>query len=128
MDMGVATIAATTVSFVSKYLAKGAESVVAKIGEDLYKILKSHFGNSPEAGDPLKGLEGKPADPGAQESARLDLEKLLAKDESLAKRLGERLVSAAKTEDGATAIQQFAGTEPPTGLKPVGSTVGSKPD
>ncbi len=106
-SINVLTTAA--IGILSPYLAKAGEVVAKKLGEDIYRVLKTRFGKKPSAQEALTDLEKTPDDPDLQAALRVQLKKLLAEDEAFAAQLQHLLEEGGKTETGSTVIKQVAG-------------------
>ncbi len=106
----IRVVATAAVGFLSPYLAKTGEAAAKKIGEDIYQALKARFGWRPAAQEALADLERTPGDTDFQAALRVQLKKLLGReDEEFAAQLHHLLQEAERTEAGGVIIQQVAG-------------------
>jgi len=105
----ISVIATTAVGFLAPYLAKAGEEAAKKVGEDVYKAIKTHFDKKPVAQEALADLEKAPSDADFQAALRVQLKKLLTADEAFAAELEALIQKSGKTEFGTTIIKQVAG-------------------
>lgn len=103
------SVAAAAVGFLVPYLTGAGEAAAKKIGEDIYQAIKTRFGKKPTAQETLADLKQTPEDRDKQAALRVQLKKVLAEDETLAKQLLRLLKEADKTEEGSTIIRLSAG-------------------
>jgi hypothetical protein len=91
----ISAIAASTVTILSPYLAKAAETIIPKAAEDIYAALRGRLSRKPAAAEALKDLEKAPTDEDTQAALRAQLKKVLAEDEEFAMQL-RKLVEEAE--------------------------------
>jgi len=95
----ITTLAATAVGILVPYLAEAGKAATKKLGEDLYQYVKSYFYKKDNAKEALDDLRSNPENSDFQAALRVQIQKLLDKDEKFAKELS-RIIGDVKESGG----------------------------
>ncbi len=92
--MDPAAVATTVVAFLSPYLVEGGKAAAKKVGEKLVAAIERRFKGKHAAEEALTDVKNNPQDEDFQAALRVQLKKMMKKDETFAAELAELLDEA----------------------------------